>query len=76
MQEHWMDKIESWVAYLKKCAKSRTMWLGALVSMLGAVQGIYYQLPMPWYMQAMSYVVIGAVMNLLRADTHDSITDK
>jgi putative flippase GtrA len=64
------------MAYLRKALKSRTVWLGAIVTILSTFQGLVSEMPVPYYVQGIIGSVLGILIILLRLDTKDGIADK
>ena len=62
--------------YLKKLSRSRTAWLGALISALSFVQSIVPEFSVSVRAQALIGVGIGVVIIWLRMDTDHSVEDK
>lgn len=62
--------------YLKKALKSRTVWLGIIVTILSTFQGLVSEMPVPYYVQGIIGSVLGILIILLRLDTTDGIADK
>lgn len=62
--------------YIKKMIKSRTVWLGAIVSLLGWIQTVIPELPIDPLYQGYAGMFVGLLIVLLRLDTKDAIEDK
>lgn len=62
--------------YIKKALKSRTVWLGMIVTVLSTFQGLVSEMPVPYYVQGIIGSVLGILIILLRLDTSDGIADK
>lgn len=60
---------------MKLKRKSRTMWLGGVVTVLGVLQAFAQDLPIRPLWQGLFAVVVGLLVMVLRLDTHDSITE-
>ena len=61
---------------IKKALKSRTVWLGILVMALGVLQEYVDFLPVAPGYRALIGVLLGAIVIVLRFNTHCSIHDK
>lgn len=64
------------MAYLRKALKSRTVWLGMIVTIMSTFQGLVSEMPVPYYVQGIIGSVLGIGIILLRLDTKDGIADK
>ena len=62
--------------YAKKAMKSRTVWLGIIVTVLSTFQGLISEFPVPYYWQGIIGSALGIIIILLRLDTTDGIADK
>lgn len=62
--------------YVKKALKSRTVWLGMVVTVLSTFQGLVSEIPVPYYVQGAIGSILGIAIILLRMDTTDGIADK
>lgn len=58
---------------MTKPTKSRTIWLGGVISTLGVVQVFAPALPIHPLYQGLLAIVVGLLIVVLRYDTHDSI---
>lgn len=54
---------------MKKARKSRTIWLGGIISTLGVLQSSLILLPIPPLWQGVLIAVLGVAIILLRLDT-------
>lgn len=64
------------MSYLLKALKSRTVWLGIIVTVLSTFQGLVGQMPFPYYIQGAIGSVLGIAIIVLRLVTTDAIADK
>ena len=62
--------------YIKKALKSRTVWLGMIVTVLSTFQSLISEFPVPYYVQGLIGSILGILIILLRLDTTDGIADK
>lgn len=61
---------------IKKALKSRTVWLGIIISTLGVFQSFVNIIPVNPIYQSLIAVFLGVVIVILRFDTDDAISDK
>ena len=59
-----------------KAFKSRTVWLGIVITILGALQAIAPNLPINPLYQALFDILLGILIIVIRFDTKDAISDK
>lgn len=61
---------------LPKGFKSRTVWIGIALTVLGTLQAFATVLPFRPIYQGLFSVIVGVLIVLVRYDTHGSIKDK
>lgn len=54
---------------MKKYHRSRTVWLGGIVSILGVLQSMLVAFPIPPLYQGLGAVLLGLAIIMLRLDT-------
>lgn len=59
-----------------KALKSRTVWMGVVVTVLGVVQTFAPALPISPLYQGVLAIAVGILIVVLRFDTDDAIADK